>query len=398
MTDQEIEVFSAPGVPGGTLRLTGKAQRAYQLVQEGALPDPNARAHPRAAEFRRRRLSEETRRKYLHWIKIWLYFCETQGRRELEANDLSLEAFMIYLTEVDPARGKNRDRRGVGMSPSSMRQALAAVRALHKAARSEWPDTRPALDVIEVHADDRRDAGVRDDEGVPPIKLPTLLELIRACPTEGRHRNRGIRDRALLSAAFTTMGRRSELGILDHEHVHREADDGSFRLWIPKTKTSKKGRPAFLPFWEDYPDCCPVRTLDAWLKLSRELGITTGPLFRPVDQWDNVRGAEGTPWAGLAAGDGRLDGGGIELAVARAAADAVMLGAQLPHDASAYKPHGLRAGGATSSYEAGADILSIARQGGWGDRSPVIFRYIREVDLKLRNPMRLVGNTPKKDP
>jgi integrase len=273
-----------------------------------------------------------------------------------------------------------------------MRQALAAVRSLHRAARAEWPDTGLARDIIEVHADDRRDAGVHDDEGVPPIKLPTLLELIRACPLEGEHRRRGIRDRALLSSAFTTMGRRSELGILDHEHVQRDPGDGSFRLWIPKTKTSKKGRAAFLPFWEDYPDCCPVRTLNAWLALSKELGITAGPLFRPVDQWDNVRGAKDTPWAGAPSGDGRLDGPGIELAVARAAYDAVMLGAQLPHDPGAYKPHGLRAGGATSSYEAGADILAIARQGGWGDRSPVIFRYIREVDLKLRNPMRLVGN------
>ncbi len=90
-----------------------------------------------------------------------------------------------------------------------------------------------------------------------------------------------------------------------------------------------------------------------------------------------------------------LNGEGVELAIARAAADAVALhGAELPHDPGAYKPHGLRAGGATSSYEAGADILSIARQGGWGDRSPVIFRYIREIDLKMRNPMRLVGNRP----
>lgn len=395
MADGEIEVYSAPGVPGGTLKLTGKAARAYELVQEGALPDPNTRRHPRAAEFARRRLSEETRRKYLHWIKIWLYFCAVQGRRELEANDLSLEAFMIYLTEVDPTRGKNKNRPGVGMSPSAMRQALYGVRSLHRAARSPWPDTGPALDIIEVHADDRSNAGVHDDEGVPPIKLPTLLELIRACPTDGPHRLRGIRDRALLSTAFVTMGRRSELGTIDHETVQRDADDGSYRVWIPKTKTSKKGRVAFLPFWDDYPDCCPVRSLDAWLDASRELGIATGPLYRPVDQWDNVRGADGVPWAGQLSGDGRLDGQGIELAVARAAVDAVLLGAKLPHEPGAYKPHGLRAGGATSAYEAGADILAIARQGGWGDRSPVIFRYIREVDLKLRNPMRLVGNKPK---
>ncbi len=209
MSDQEIQVYSAPGVEAGKLVLTGKVARAYELVQQGALVDPNDRAHSRAAEFRRARLSEETRRKYLHWIKIWLFFCSVTGRRELDANDLSLEAFMIYLTEVDPKRGKNRNRPGVGMSPAAMRQALAAVRSLHKAARHYWPDTQLAVGVIEVHASRRATAGVRDDEGVPPIKLPTLIELIRACPTAGLNRNRGVRDRALLAMGFTTMARRS---------------------------------------------------------------------------------------------------------------------------------------------------------------------------------------------
>jgi hypothetical protein len=394
VAEAEIEVYSAPGVPGGTITLTGRAARAYQLVQEGVLPDPNERRHPRSAEFRRERLREGTRRKYLHWLKVWFYFCPINGYKELKANPASLEAFMIYLTEVDPTRGKNRHRPGVGMSPSAMRQALAAVRSLHHAAGVEWPSTNLARDIIEVHATRRATAGVHDDEGVPPIKMPTLTELIRACPTSGLHKARGIRDRALLSMGFTTMGRRSELGYITHESLRRDAD-GSYRVKIPKTKTSRNGRTCFLPFWEDYPDCCPVRTLEAWLKVCRELGITSGPLFRPVDQWDNVRGAQGRGWAGPEGGDASLNGEGVELAIARAAADAVMLGAELDHDVGAYKPHGLRAGGATSSYEAGADILAIARQGGWGDRSPVIFRYIREVDMKLRNPMRLVGNRPK---
>lgn len=391
---QEIEIIAAPGVPGGALKLTGKIQRAYELVQQGVIGDPNDRRHPRAAEFEREFLKPSTRRKYLHWIKRWLFFCPVYGYRELEASPHSLEAFMIHLTETDPTRGKNRDRPGIGMSPNSMKQALAAVRSLHDAAGSDWPSVKLARRKIEVHAERRSTVpGVHDDEGVPPIKLPTLLELLRACPTSGQHKARGIRDRALLSMGFTTMARRSELGYLTHDSVTRDPD-GSYRIWIPKTKTSRNGRVAYLPFWEDYPDECPVRALQAWLTVCKELGITDGPLFRPVDQWDNVAGAPGRNWAGrLVDGEHALNGEGVELAIARAAVDAVVLfGAELPHEPGAYKPHGLRAGGATSAYEAGADILAIARQGGWGDRSPVIFRYIREVDLKMRNPMKLVGN------
>lgn len=397
MADQEVEVFAAAGVPGGRLKLTGKISRAYELIEQGVIGDPNDRRHPRAAEIDAEWLKPETRRKYLHWIKRWLFFCPTYGYQELEASPHSLEAFMIHLMETDPTRGKNRNRAGVGMSPASMRQALAAVRSLHEAAGSDWPSVRLARKKIKIHSERRSTVpGVHDDEGVPPIKLPTLLELIRACPTTGLHRNRGVRDRALLSTGFTTMARRSELGYLQHDSITRDPD-GSYRVRFPKTKTSINGRTAYLPFWEDYPAECPVRALQAWLKLCGELGITSGPLFRPVDRHDNIAGAN-RPWAGkAAAGDFTLNGEAVELAIARAAVDAVALnGAELPHDPGAYKPHGLRAGGATSAYESGADILAIARQGGWGDRSPVIFRYIREVDLKMRNPMRLVGNRPPK--
>lgn len=389
----EVELFS----PGA---LTGKAATAFAVVAGGGEVDPDVQRSHKAARYARARLTEETRRKYLHWIKRYLYFCSVHGRRELprsaEAAAATLEAFMIWLAELEPTRGKNAGRGAVGMSPSAMRQALAGVRSFYKAAGILRAfDNSLALDIIDAHESERSDpgAGFSDGQGSRPVKLPTLLELIRACPVEGPHRVAGIRDRAILSMGYVIMARRSELCSLDHEHITE--DQGDLRVFVPKTKTSRNGRTAYLPPWADYPDCSPVATVQAWQAVSRDLGITTGPLFRGVDSHGNVAGIPGGPFAGPPGSDGRLDGEAIEYAIARAAANALLAGGDLGGmKPSELKPHGvLRAGGATAAYEANADILAIRRQGGWADTSPVVFRYIREVDLRVRNPMRRLGNS-----
>ena len=385
----EVEVYAAKA-------LTGKAAAALDLVREGF--DPDAVRSPKAARYHRARLSDETRRKYLHWIKRYLYFCAIHGRQEFprtgSAAAATLEAFTIWLAEIDPTRGRNRHRKGVGLSPAAMRQALSAVRSFYSAGGCGHVfDSHLALGIIDGHEAERArpGTGIHDGEGARPAKLPTLRQLILSCPIEGPHRLQGLRDRALLSAGYVMMARRSELCILDHEHATE--DQGDLRVFVPKTKTSRNGRTVYLPAWDDDPECCPVRNWRAWRAASAELGITAGPFFRGIDQWDNVAGIPGGRFAGPA-GDGRLAGDHIEYAIARAAANAVLeghdLGGMKP---SELKPHGvLRAGGATAAYEAGADILAIRRQGGWADTSPVVFRYIREVDLRVRNPMRRLGN------
>lgn len=371
------------------VHLRGKAAAALERLQSGEAIDPDTRRDPGAAKYHQARLSENTRRAYLRWIKQYIYFCGVMGRREVPATAETLEHFIRWVAELQPAKGKNM-RRGYGMSPNSLRQALSAVHAFHDAARAAWPSTKPALGVIEGHEILRGEpgTGIRDDEGVPPIKLPTLLQLIRACPVDT---NAGVRDRALLGLGFVMMARRSELSIIDEMHV-TEQHNGSLRVHVPKTKTQRtKGRVAFVPRWDQYPDICPARALRAWTRRRRELGITDGPYFRAVDKWDHVL-AEHVPYAGRSE-TMRMDPVTVELVIARAAANAIAAGETVAN-AAALRPHGLRAGGATSAYEAGADILAIARQGGWGDKSPVVFRYIREVDLEQRNPMRNLFGTP----
>lgn len=380
MTGGELEPYVEGEVLPG-LRLTGKIAVAYERVTAtAASDDPDDRPDPGVERFDSAALSDNTKRAYRRWINMYLYYCGQMGRREVPAAARTLEGFMAWLATIPPTKGRNAGSPH-GLSPASLKQALAAVHALHDAAAQPWASTGLANKKIKGHANLRADAHVEDDRQVPPIKLPTLMQLIRACPTD---LNAGIRDRSMLSLGFVIMARRSELVSLDLKHI-TEASRGGYRIHVPRTKTDRrKGRTAFVPRFDEHPDVCPARALEAWMDRRQALGIVDGPFFRAVDRWDHVLGG---PLAFAGKSDTqRMAGSDVEVVISRAAGRALTAGERIAN-AHLLRPHSLRAGGATSSYEAGADILSIARQGGWGDKSPVIFRYIREVDLELRNPM-----------
>jgi integrase len=343
-----------------------------------ALPDPDERRDPRAIEYQRERLSESTRYAYRRFIGQYLDFCALTGRREIPANRFTVEAFTIWLAERPVTKGKNKGK--VGLAPLSIGVALSAVRALHVAVGENPPDRALARGIIERHEKRRaKDRTIHDGVGSPAVDLPTFADLVAACPPDT---NAGLRDRAMLTLGLNIMARRSELCILDLADITVERD-GWLKVYVAETKTGKP-RTVHVPAWDHMPELCPKRAWLAYRARMAEHHITEGPAFRGVDRWDHVQGAG--PWAGRAALGSRLDGSTLEHIVARAA-----IRAAVPN-ADELSPHGvLRRTGATLAYEFGSDILAIARQGGWDERSPVVFRYIDTVDLKKRNPMLLIG-------
>lgn len=345
------------------------------------LPDPDTRRDARAAVYHRARLSESTRRKYRYFAELYLDFCATTGRVEVPGNAFTLEAFAVWLAQRPVRKGKNAGK--TGLAPASILLALSAVRALHEAAGENPPVTRLARGIVEGHEEMRKeDPTIHDGQGSPAVDLPTFAELVAACPADT---SAGLRDRALLTLGLQIMARRMELCILTVPNVTKFGD-GWIKVRIRRTKGGKPREPK-VPPWDHLPELCAVRAVTAWIKRMGELGIPEGPLFRAVDSQDVVRGTPGGKWAGKGTDPhGRIDPVTVELIIARAA-----YRASVPN-ADELKPHGvLRASGATMAYNAGADILAIARQGGWHERSPVIFRYIRDVDEVKRNPMLLIG-------
>ncbi len=384
-TQRETTPLGLEPVPHSYDRLLARLDR-----REGD-PEEEVR-HPRAFSYQRERLRPATRRMFRYYAGIYLDYCAATGRREVPGHRFTQEAFALFLAEEwEVRRGKNKGR--IGLSPSSIAVALAAVGALHRACGENLPDRDLARGVVERHAKRRKEDRVPDGVGAPGIELPEFERLVAACdPTTPA----GIRDRAMLTIGLNMMARRSELTMIDRGDVTWERRNG--RLWlkvhVPYTKTGND-RTALIPAWEnDVLD--PHRAWDAWCSLLDASNVVDGPAFRAVDRWGNVQGAraqgedgrwlEGR-WAGRAETGARLDPAMLEHIIFRAAERAAI------ENAVELRPHGvLRRTGATVAYLAGADVLSIQRQGGWGERSPVVFRYISDAAAYTdRNAMLLVG-------
>lgn len=366
------------GTDDGPSRYEMLLERFQQYAPDGVGVDPDERRDPQAAAFHRDRLSPNTRRMYRQFAPVYLDFCARTGRREVPANRFTLEAFTIYLAQTPIKRGKNKGK--IGMAPNSIGVALSAVGALHRACGENPPDRSLARGIIEGHANRRRQpgSGIRDDVGSPAVDLPTFIELVAACPPDT---NAGLRDRALLTLGLAMMARRSELCILDLDDVVVRRSGRWMDVHVSSTKTGKSRDVQVPRLGDDMAELCAVRAWEAYRQRLSELGITAGPVFRGVDRWDNVHGV--AAFAGRRSMTLRLDGSHVEQIVLRAA-----LRAAVPN-AEELSPHGVfRHTGATEAYRGGADVLAIARQGGWADNSPVVFRYIDKVD-RARNPILL---------
>jgi integrase len=164
------------------------------------------------------------------------------------------------------------------------------------------------------------------------------------------------RDKALLLVGFAGAFRRSELVALLHEDItHYEA---GVELQIRRSKTDQEGagRTVFIPYARS--DRCPVKTLKSWLTVA---GISSGPIFRPVNRHDRVAGDKALTPQSVALI--------VKASVRRMAGD---------EPARMVAGHSLRAGYCTEAATVGLLAYQIREQ--TGHRSDVtLARYIRPI-------------------
>lgn len=377
----------SPAVPEGMVvvpadmvqRLEAALAALEQQGTKGAaavLPDhPDHARDPRAAKYHKKARSEETRRAYRQGISYFLDFTSSTGRREVPATASTAEAFAVWLMHKPITRGRNKGR--VGMAPATIRLYLSAVCTFHRVQGENPPDLGLAGDAIEGYERERaEDPTCTDGQGVPGLRLPSLRQMFEVCDPAT---NQGARDRALLSLGWAMMARRSELSALDIGHVI--LDEDGVIVFVRKSKTDQKakGKKIRIPWKTELGQLCPVVNITRWHERLAEHGITEGGFLRGVDRHGRINGQAG--WAGVVSA--RMDPGTVEDVIARVAIEARV------RDAGKLRGHSLRRGGASDMYDAGADILSIARQGRWNERSPVIFKYIEEDVNDRRNPLRV---------
>src|SRR5215212_9209766 len=138
-----------------------------------------------------------------------------------------------------------------------------------------------------------------------------------------------MRDKAILLIGFAGAFRRSEIVGLQVRDV--QIGDAGLIITLRRSKTDQEGASFTKGLPAGTSDAtCPKGALEAWLQLA---GITSGPIFRPIDRWGHV-------------GSRALSNLGVARAVKRA-----LTGLNL--DATDYSGHSLRTGLVTAAAMAG---------------------------------------------
>jgi site-specific recombinase XerD len=314
---------------------------------------------------------ENTKRAYASDWKQFAQWCQDNGRTALPCTAETLAEYASYAADN-------------GKKPASIMRALASVRVIHNLSGEQPPETLAARHVVKAYRSERADAGVANETRAAVLSVEQLKKMVQALNSGSAM---DLRDRLIIVLGWTMMARRSELVALNIGDV-TEVDSG-LDVVIRKAKADQNaiGRTIGIPYASD-PSVCPVRLARQWLALLAERGITAGPFFRRIDLTGRIAGEPGEEWRGRVGRpgnrEGRVTGPGMWHIIKKATTRAGM-------EDIGIQSHSLRAGGATGAYLGGADLLSISRHGGWVDGSPIMTRYIRDIDRWQKNPMTGAG-------
>lgn len=216
---------------------------------------------------------------------------------------------------------------------------------LHLTAISQWHRYQGFVDPTQDPTVRKTLTGMRRLHGKPKKKAMALrlehVAQILAWLRQQPDSLKKTRDLALIQIAFFGAFRRSELVAIQVKDLLWEPDGLIVRLPRSKTDQQGEGLERVIPVGSGA--ICAVQALRAWLDSA---GITTGPVFRPINRWGKVQ-------------DRAL----------RAAAINDFLGALGEacgfEFAAELSSHSFRRGLSTSAAREGLDFEMIKKQGGW---------------------------------
>lgn len=343
--------------------MTGSEVLAYQPTGNGG----DAVVSDRVLSRIKASVPDSTRRAYAGDWKRFDDWCAERGRRSLPATAETLAEHASWLADA-------------GKAPATIMRAVASVRVVHKLGGHWPPDTLAAQAVVKAYRNERAERGEPNERPATALSVRHLKSMAAALDPDIASQ---LRDRLIIVLGWAMMARRSELARLNIADVTEVPDGLDVMVRKAKADQMAEGRKVGVPYGSD-PLTCPVRLTRAWLALLADHGIESGPLLRIIDRHGRIGGEPGVAVSGHLVPDGRLTGNAIGAIVARTAKAAGIAGESI-------RGHSLRAGGVTGAYLGGADLLSIGRHGGWHDGSPVLMRYVRDVDRWKKNPMHGAG-------
>lgn len=284
--------------------------------------------------------------------KWWRLFCDLE-----HADPMTVSA--VVLADYAGALAEGRFGRPP-LAPASIERRVSGVVSGWRAAGLEIPEEvgKEARLVAERQRRTLLERKQSTGRGqAPALELRHLKRVCAALPdTTG-----GIRDRALILVGFGIAARRSELAHLEASDIRETSEGLDIHVRFSKTKPRNPGVP-----YGVHTETCPVAAWRAWREAS---GMLDGPAFRQVTAHGRV--------------GGRMSPRAVGEAITRAGERAKL--------ADRITGHSLRAGLATEARRGGADVVQIARQGGWSETSDSLYRYIRTVDKWTDNAVKGIG-------
>lgn len=187
--------------------------------------------------------------------RIWTEFCAAHGYASLPATLPVLREFLI-------------ERIQAGRKRATIEHYLATLNVVHRLA--ELPSPMDSMEARLMWRGLRREHLSARQRQARGLTMDDIDKLIGAIDLGDP---RGLRDAALLSVAFDTMFRRSELIGLFVDDLSVE-DDGSGRIFLRNSKTDQEGA-GFLQYLS--PET--MELVQRWLDAAQ---LQSGPLFRSV--------------------------------------------------------------------------------------------------------------------
>lgn len=257
-------------------------------------------------------------------------WCRSSGRTPMPATPETIATYAAHLVDS-------------GYKPDTARSKITAVRSRHRQLGHPVPDNVAAWSVLR---------GAEPTHPPRQVKSIGRSDLLAAVETCG-HGPAGLRNRALVLLAWDLTIAAPDFIRLDIEHVHLPAETGQ-----PATITvASRNEDLTVDHDHDPIGLCPVCAVRAWILAMAAVGITSGPLFRPVDRLGVIEGS-GVRRAGgpSPTGESRLSKRSLYRVWTRLV---------VASGIEASTPRALRIGGARHRVEQAGDVGPALARAGW---------------------------------
>lgn len=240
---------------------------------------------------------------------------------------------------------------------------------LHLTAISQWHKTQGLIDPVNTPLIKKTFAGIKRIHGQPKVKakalrlehISTMLLYLIDIPDS----NKKYRDIALLLINFYGAFRRSEIVAIQLSDLIWEPEGIIIHIQRSKTDQKGKGISRVIPYGEG--QVCAVSALKLWLQKG---DIKDGPVFRPINRWDQINNKA-------------LNPGAINEFIKN-------LGKACNYEfANELSSHSFRRGLSTSAARENIDFELIKKQGGWKSDASV-WGYVEEGEQFEKNSTFLI--------